>query len=78
MESSWHSSRYDGIYEVTQHMASTQQSKGDCLAKGHMSPLPEGVHLDLKQNNFTNLLNIWESGYGADDQKIFSFALDKS
>ncbi|EOY04333.1 Uncharacterized protein TCM_019620 [Theobroma cacao] len=61
MESSWPSSGYDGIYEVTQHMASVQQSEGDCLSKDHFSSLPDRVHLDLKQNDFIDLLNIWDN-----------------
>ncbi|EOY00117.1 Uncharacterized protein TCM_009636 [Theobroma cacao] len=60
MKSSWPPLGYDGIYEVTQHMASAQPSEEDCLAKGHISSLPEKVHLDLKQNDFTDLISIWE------------------
>ncbi|EOY08624.1 Uncharacterized protein TCM_023443 [Theobroma cacao] len=60
MESSWPLLGYDGIYELTQHVASPQLREGDCLAKGHISSLPNRVYLDLKQNNFTYLLNIWE------------------
>ncbi|XP_017976529.1 PREDICTED: uncharacterized protein LOC18596011 [Theobroma cacao] len=70
MESSWPSSSYDGIYQVTQHMASTQQSEGDCLSKDHFSSLPDRVHLDLKQNDFTDLLNIWDK-WGATTRANF-------
>ncbi|EOX92043.1 Uncharacterized protein TCM_001059 [Theobroma cacao] len=69
-ESSWPSSSYDGIYEVTQHMASAQQSEGDCLSKDHFSSLPDRVHLDLKQNDFTDLLNIWDK-WGATTRANF-------
>ncbi|EOY00914.1 Uncharacterized protein TCM_010830 [Theobroma cacao] len=60
MESSWPPSSYDRIYEVTQHMVSAQQSERDCLAKDHISLLPERVHPDIKHNDFTDLLDIWE------------------
>ncbi|XP_017972285.1 PREDICTED: uncharacterized protein LOC108661077 [Theobroma cacao] len=70
MESSWPFSSYDGIYQVTQHMASTQQSEGDCLSNDHFSSLPDRVHLDLKQNDFTDLINIWDK-WGATTRANF-------
>ncbi|EOY00458.1 Gag-pro-like protein [Theobroma cacao] len=51
-------------------MASTQQSEGDCLSKDHFSSLPDRVHLDLKQNDFTDLLNIWDK-WGATTRANF-------
>ncbi|EOY22366.1 Uncharacterized protein TCM_014557 [Theobroma cacao] len=41
-------------------MASAQQSEGDCLSKDHFSSLPDRVHIDFKQNDFTDLLDIWD------------------
>ncbi|EOY03000.1 Uncharacterized protein TCM_017392 [Theobroma cacao] len=51
---------YRNDYEIELQMRQIQQEKGDCLTQGHISILPERVHLDLQQNDFTEMVGIWE------------------
>ncbi|EOY24501.1 Uncharacterized protein TCM_016087 [Theobroma cacao] len=51
---------YKNDYEIELQMRQIQQEKGDCLTQGHISILPERVHLDLQQNDFTEMVGIWE------------------
>ncbi|EOY22935.1 Uncharacterized protein TCM_014964 [Theobroma cacao] len=51
---------YRNDYEIKLQMRQIQQEKGDCLTQGHISNLPERVHLDLQQNDLTEMVGIWE------------------
>ncbi|EOY18289.1 Uncharacterized protein TCM_042889 [Theobroma cacao] len=51
---------YRNDYEIELQMRQIQQEKRDCLTQGHISILPERVHLDLQQNDFTEMVGIWE------------------
>ena len=47
-----------------------QKAKGNCLVDGYVSFLPERVHVDLKQNKFTELTDIWEHISGPNKRKF--------
>ncbi|EOY21877.1 Uncharacterized protein TCM_014028 [Theobroma cacao] len=51
---------YRNDYEIELQMGHIQQEKGDCLTQGHVPILLERVHLDLQQNDFTDMVGIWE------------------
>ncbi|EOY09369.1 Uncharacterized protein TCM_024794 [Theobroma cacao] len=51
---------YRNDYEIELQMRQIQQEKRDCLTQGHILTLPERVHLDLQQNDFTEMIGIWE------------------
>ncbi|EOX93592.1 Uncharacterized protein TCM_002471 [Theobroma cacao] len=51
---------YRNDYEIELQMGQIQQEKRDCLTQGHVPILPERVHLDLQQNDFTEMVGIWE------------------
>ncbi|EOY01018.1 Uncharacterized protein TCM_010942 [Theobroma cacao] len=52
--------KYRNDYEVELQMRQAQQTERDCLAKGHIPTLSEKVHLDLKQNDLSEMTGIWE------------------
>ena len=49
---------------------SMQKTKGDCLADGSVSSLPEEVHVELKQNDLTELAKLWERVSGPNKRKF--------
>ena len=48
------------VVKVQTWSESMQKMKGDCLADGYVSSLSEEVHVELKQNDLTELESIWE------------------
>ena len=47
-----------------------QKMKGDCLADGYVLSLPEEVHVELKQNDLTELAKLWERVSGPNKKKF--------
>ena len=50
---------------------SMQKTKGDCLADGYVSSLPEEVHVELKQNDLTEFEKLWERISGPNKKKFY-------
>ncbi|XP_022716541.1 uncharacterized protein LOC111275424 [Durio zibethinus] len=46
--------------EVKSHSEGIQRKEGDCLVEGYISVLLQSVHVDLSQNNISELEAIWK------------------
>lgn len=47
-------------YDLELQMKQASQNEGGCLARRHISILLEKVHLDLRQNDFIEMVSISE------------------
>ena len=52
------SAKYESSNDLKARSEATQLVEGDCLLARFVSSLPEKVHLDLAQNDLTDLMNI--------------------
>ena len=49
---------------------SMQKTKGDCLADDYVSSLSKEVHVELKQNDLTELASLWGQVSGPNKKKF--------
>ena len=58
------------VVKVQTWSENMQKAKGDCLASGYVSSLSKGVHVELKQNDLTELAKLWEQVSGPNKKKF--------
>ena len=62
---------YQEAVEVQAWSEEVQRVEGNCLVDGYVSSLLEGVHVNLAQNELTELTGLWELVSGPNKRRFY-------